>query len=625
MELKQYTRVFRARWKVIVLLTLLGGVLSFAWSWHQPKIYTSTGSMVITAGTFVDVTQALEGSRYIEDRADSYLDIARSRKVAGLAADQLGTGVDPDALLAQVGVSNAVGTAVLRVTASAGTPQEAQDLAQAWMDSLTTVVAEFEDPSNDAPSGANVVGLQPLDPPSQPVVPSSPNLKFDTALGLLLGLFAGVAYALIRNGLDDRIREAADVERTTKTPVLGSLPHDSVIAKSGVAAGNDDFAMREAVRQLRTNLQFLDVDHPPRVLVITSAMPGDGKSTTSVKLAEAIAEMGRDVVLIDADLRRPSLATNLGLVEGAGLTDVLAGRVGSEDVIQPYGGTGHLSVLAAGAIPPNPSELLASDAMHTLVHSFPDTVMVLIDTPPLLPVTDAALLTARTDGALLVVRSGKTTTDMLEKALEFLMRVKGRALGVIVDGVPRKGAGRGSYAYAYEDERQREKAPAILSSAGFDATEAASERGRRPRGRTRGGRSRAKADPPAEPAPVEDALAADAVPVDDAPLEAAADVSEAPLEEGADRGAGDPADAVQGELEMGSDVDEALAALDALGDGVDEAADGADEPLDSLGIEEMDNIPVIPDEDVDNVPELAPETPEPRPARSGAGARGRKA
>ncbi|WP_062318487.1 polysaccharide biosynthesis tyrosine autokinase [Demequina maris] len=461
MELQDYARVFRAHWVAIVLITALGGAAAFGWTLTQSKVYTATGSAIITTGASEDLGSALVGDNYAKSRVKSYLDIAKSRKVAEYAIEDLGLDSSPDALVSRVTVSNPLDTAVLRVAANGSSPEEARDLVEAWIAGMTKAVTDIENSGSGDGETQSVVGLQTLDSAVLPGAPSSPNVKLAVALGLLVGLALGVGYALIKATLDRRLRKPEDVEREFDIPVLGALPFDDAIARSGVALGTSDFAMTEAIRQVRTNLQFMDVDNPPRVIVVTSSLPGDGKSTSIIKLADAIAESGRDVVLIDADLRRPSVAKNLGLVEGAGLTDVLVGRARAQDVLQAYGTTDHFYVMAAGAIPPNPSELLASDAMHKLLYSFPKSAIVLIDTPPLIPVTDAAVLTARTDGALVVARSGKTTIDVLDRALQNLDRVNGRALGIIVDAMPRKGVHKDAYAYAYDystgDERKHGK------------------------------------------------------------------------------------------------------------------------------------------------------------------------
>src|SRR5262249_47459695 len=152
-------------------------------------------------------------------------------------------------------------------------------------------------------------------------------------------------------------------------------------------------------RKLRTNLAYMDVDNPPRVIVVTSPKQSDGKSTVAANLAAAIAIGGQQVTLIDGDLRRPTVADSLAIVAGARLTAVLMGRAPPDEVMQDRPDVPGMRVLASGAIPPNPSELLGSKAMQSLVSELAQDAMVIIDAPPLLPVTDAAVLTRSADGA----------------------------------------------------------------------------------------------------------------------------------------------------------------------------------------------------------------------------------
>jgi capsular exopolysaccharide synthesis family protein len=234
----------------------------------------------------------------------------------------------------------------------------------------------------------------------------------------------------------------------TGVPVLATVPHDPRARTAPlIIEGSVRSTRAEALRQLRTNLRFVDVDQPTRAMAITSACPGEGKSTTACNLAIVLAEAGKRVVLVDADLRRPRLAEYLDLEGAIGLTNVLAGQIRVETALQHWGSTG-VFVLASGSIPPNPSELLGSRNMADLVAALSAAFdVVIIDTPPLLPVTDAAVLATAVDGTLLVTRHGHTTTSQARQAAEALRAVEGRVLGTVLNMVP----GRRAQTYSYYD------------------------------------------------------------------------------------------------------------------------------------------------------------------------------
>jgi capsular exopolysaccharide synthesis family protein len=205
---------------------------------------------------------------------------------------------------------------------------------------------------------------------------------------------------------------------------------------------------------LRTNLRFADVDNPPRTIVVTSSMPGEGKSTSACNLALTLALTGSKVVLVEADLRKPRVCEYLGLDSGAGLTNVLAGQNTLDDVLVSWR-RGTLTVLPSGPVPPNPSELLGSQHMGNLVKALSAGFdYVVIDTPPLLPVTDAAVLATLTDGALLIARHGKTSRDDVERAARSLEAVNARLLGTVLNAVPLRASGYGyGYGYGYAEDK----------------------------------------------------------------------------------------------------------------------------------------------------------------------------
>jgi capsular exopolysaccharide synthesis family protein len=272
---------------------------------------------------------------------------------------------------------------------------------------------------------------------------------------------AGFGVALVRDLLDTTVKGARDLEGVTDRAVIGGISFDDDATAHPLIVQVDPRSPRaEAFRSLRTNLQFIDVANPPKSIVVTSSLPGEGKSTTAANLAISLAEAGSSVCVIEGDLRRPRLLEYLGYEGSVGLTDVLVGRVGVKDVLQPFSSKG-LWILGSGPIPPNPSELLGTSKMADLIKRLEGQFdYVLIDAPPLLPVTDAAVLSTVVDGALVVVGAGIVSKDQLSHALDSLEAVNGQVLGLILNRVAATegGSAYGGYAYEYIPESNREVA-----------------------------------------------------------------------------------------------------------------------------------------------------------------------
>lgn len=297
-----------------------------------------------------------------------------------------------------------------------------------------------------------------------PVTPTSPRPTLNLALGLLVGLAVGVGAAVLRETLDTSLKGAEAVQEQLGLPTLGLIGYDAETPKRPLIVHSSPRSTRaEAFRQLRTNLQFVDVDHPPRSIVVTSSLPQEGKSTATCNLAIALGQAGLRVVLVEGDLRRPRIGDYMGVEAAVGLTDVLVGRAELRDVLQPWGSI-DLRVLPSGPTPPNPSELLGSHQMQGLLTRLEaDADLVLIDAPPLLPVTDAAILATLASGAIMVVRAGKTSRDQARRAVEVLRSVDAHIYGVVMNMVPTKGPGAaayGYYGYGYGGSKSgRESAP----------------------------------------------------------------------------------------------------------------------------------------------------------------------
>jgi len=454
MELRDYLRILRAHWVGILLLTVLGGVAAFGWTSLQPRVYTASASGIVqSTGGGSDTGSALVGNQLASSKVSSYVNIGGWRSVAEHAIVALDLDTTPAVLVTRVAVSNPLNTAIINVSAGAASPEAARDLAEAWIDGMVAEINTLESGDPVVPGAVTLMAGQSASLPSEP---SSPNVRLNLALGVLIGLALGIGYAVIRHVLDRRVRHPRDIERETGVSVVGTLPLEkeltgarTLVTFDGATQTATSTHLSEAMRELRTNLQFMDVDHPPRIIVVTSPLPGDGKSTTSANLALSLAAAGQRTILIDADLRRPVVGSVFHLPEGAGLSDVLAGRATIDEVIHQPDPSGNLFVLTAGRIPPNPSEVLGSQRMRDLLKGLRETAMVIVDSPPAIPVADAAILSTAADGVLLVVSAGRTTFEMMQKAVENVARTNGRVLGAVLNKVPRRGAESGYYGYQY--------------------------------------------------------------------------------------------------------------------------------------------------------------------------------
>ena len=272
------------------------------------------------------------------------------------------------------------------------------------------------------------------------------NLRQKILLGILVGLLLGLGAAFFIEYLDQTIKSVADVERSVGTPVLGRIPLESKLTRGNGRGGQvvvlsqlgpDDPAV-EAFRALRTNVTFVGAERPVQFITLTSPGPGEGKSTTAANLALVLAQGGSKTLLIDGDLRRSQVHSAFGLLQEPGLTDVLIGEAGLREAIRPEVAT-NLDVLPSGKAPPNPAELLGSDAMRRLVSELRrDYEYILMDTPPSLPVTDAAVLASMSDATLLVLRSGETEESAAQRAMAQLRQVRARVAGVVLNGVTRR-------------------------------------------------------------------------------------------------------------------------------------------------------------------------------------------
>ncbi len=360
----------------------------------------------------------------------------------------------------KLSINNPLDTVLLEISATDPNPATAQQLAQTAAEKFQDYVDEIETPTvSETPVDPGAEALAPPVPlvtaelvksAPLPTSPISPRTAINLALGLLVGLAIGVGTAVLLETLDTRIKNVEGLQKYFDTTLLGVIGFDPEAPKKPLVVRDAPHSKRaESFRQVRTNLQFVDVDHRPRSLVVTSSIPREGKSTSAINLAMTIAQTGRPVFLIEADLRRPKMAEYLGVEGGAGLTDVLVGRATVDEVLQPFGTSGNLWFLASGPLPPNPSELLGSQSMADLLHHLETRATLIIDAPPLLPVTDAAVITQMAGGALIIVAANKARREQLRTAEEAITGVGGRVLGLVMNMASAKGSDASRYGYAY--------------------------------------------------------------------------------------------------------------------------------------------------------------------------------
>jgi capsular exopolysaccharide synthesis family protein len=343
-------------------------------------------------------------------------------------------------------------------------------------------------------AGLKSTNFRIVDLARQPSYPIEPNIPRNLGFALMLGLATGVGLAFLKEGLDNTIRTTEQAQNISGLASLGMIPLGSRSAREGpnakrlviasskeavelVTQSRPKSPMAESYRALRTSLLLSNLGAPPKVIMITSALPQEGKSTTSINVAVVLAQKGVRVLLIDADLRRPSIHKTLGMAPRSGLSNVLTGSTTLEQAITRTTILPELFILPAGTPPPNPAELLASAQMRGMLAQLCEQYdHIVIDTPPSLSVTDAVVLSPRADAVVLVIRAGQTRKQDLLRSRNILAQVNAKVVGVLLNAVDLTSPDyyyyyeyQGKYAGYYTDEGPSEK-----DEAGDDLEEASS-------------------------------------------------------------------------------------------------------------------------------------------------------
>ncbi|GAA3201826.1 polysaccharide biosynthesis tyrosine autokinase [Nonomuraea roseoviolacea subsp. carminata] len=443
MDLLYFLRLARKNWLLLVLSLILSVGVALVVTANTPPKYAATITMLFSShdkkGAFSPAYQVSS----LAQGAQSYANLLTSRRTLS----QVTKPEDVERLRDSITAEIVPGTVILRAMVTDSDPARAAALANALGTRFARMIEQIERPT---PTSRPTVKVTIVDAAEVPKAPVSPVPLLNVLVGMLIGLVVAVSSLILRDRLDTTVKTSAALQEASGSSTLGIIGYERDARRHPLIVRRKGHSSRaEAFRSLRTNLQFIGVDRKPRSLVVTSCLPNEGKSSTSSNLAIALAQAGWRVLLVDGDLRRPRLPDYLGIEGGVGLTDVLIGRVRLESVVQSWGDPS-LFVLPSGQIPPNPSELLGSDGMRQLLADLvADYDIVIIDAPPLLPVTDAATLSALCDGTILVARYGRTRHEHVVRGIELLASVSARVVGTVLNFVPAKASRYDGYGYGY--------------------------------------------------------------------------------------------------------------------------------------------------------------------------------
>ncbi len=451
MDIKVYLKIIRRHWWLLILGPVLAGAAAFYISKQMTPIYATSATLLVnqtqTPGTVL-YNDILTSERL----TNTYTELVKRQVILDGVIRRLALDMGFSELAAKMSVSAIPDTQLLRITIEDPDPVRASIIAN-------TTAQEFIDDNTRQLGRPGTVSI--AQEATVPGAPSKPNVQLNTMLGVLLGFLVVGSLAVLLEYLDDTIKADEDTEGALGLAMLGVVRRHKPYHGKVVGPQNQEAA--EAYLALRTNVHFAGVGKRLKSIAITSSSPREGKSTTASGLAVALAQAGSRVILVDADLRRPSIHEIFDLPNQFGLTNLILIEAHEPGPALVPSGTPNLSVLPSGPIPPNPADLLMSHEMERLMLSMAQHAdYVIYDTPPVLAVTDANILAGRTDGVILVGLSGSTRMSSLRHTIQELSRTQARILGLVVNRVRTR---PGQY-YAYYPSKMNSDSPDIFSGKG---------------------------------------------------------------------------------------------------------------------------------------------------------------
>ncbi|MDQ4036957.1 MAG: polysaccharide biosynthesis tyrosine autokinase [Actinomycetota bacterium] len=450
MGLTDYIRLLRRRW-VIILVVLLACLAGAAGATVlQTKEYKASTELLVTLSQTGLEADAGSDAFYLPERVQSFATILASPPVVNEAIASAGL---PVGTAVEVAASAPPESAVLTVDVVASSPSVAQAVANAYVGVLPNVLTTLNQVTSPTELDFKTLRAAQL-----PTAPFRPDPLVNGGIGLAAGLILGLAAAVAREAFDRRIRDSRSIEDALDQTLLGVVPLE--LRKVPLPTNSHPDSLRsEAYRTIRTNLLFAGTGALVPSLAITSPSAGEGKSTLASNLAVVCARSGQRVALVDADLRRPTLNRQFGLSAKIGLSSVLDGGFPLDEALQHAGG--HITLLASGPVVRNPSELLGKPMFRQIIEKLEGSHdIVIVDTAPVLPVSDAVLVGVHVGGVVVVGRLRSTTLAGLKRTVDTLTRSRANVLGVVVNGSDEDPDSGYGYAYAAlkaDDRRARSR------------------------------------------------------------------------------------------------------------------------------------------------------------------------
>ncbi len=453
-DIRRYLRILRRSLWILILCPLVAAAVAGGVSTRLSPVYEAHVALLVrpTQVLPVDAGVAAVTSDQI---SRTYAQLMTERPLLDKVVRDLNVDTTPERLAKQVKVTPQPNTTILDVSASSTNPQLARDIANTLVNDFIAQIKDIQSQEQTAQNSRSQDNLVVVSPAVTPDKPVSPNIPLNTLLAAAAGLLVAGGIIVLREYLDQTMKSDEEViRRTGVIPIghIGYAPAARVRRGELVMLDPASSTVAEAYRALRTNLLFSGLDRDLRTIVVTSSAPGEGKSRTAANLSIALAQAGHRTLLVDADFRRPSQHRIFGRVRNVGLSNLMIHEVPEDELVRPVEGVPNLFFVPSGPTPPNPSELLGSPRMKSVLAHFRGTYnYVVIDTPPINVVTDASVLAAASDGVLLVGESGRTPYPALAHAREVITRVGGTILGVVVNKL-RPGTGGAYYYDGYYQE-----------------------------------------------------------------------------------------------------------------------------------------------------------------------------